>query len=120
MRRTRSEEPKQPSRAVQATSTAPERQPAPPRQATPGGAKPPDAWRPSGNFAYGKKFYDTPWRVMQTHDLEWFLNAERTPQATREKIVAELAWRDHETSTLEAAEAAHRAELDKPFDDQIP
>lgn len=80
----------------------------------------PDVWRPTGDFGYGKKFYSTPWSVMQTHDLEWFLNAERTPQATREKIVAELTWRDYETSTLEAADEEHRAKLSEPLDERIP
>jgi hypothetical protein len=99
------------------------RSPAPPRashdpERTSDGK--PAQMRPGGIFGYGKKNYDVPWNVMTTRDLEWFLNAERTPQATREKIIAEMAWRDWETSQLDAGEAAHRAKLAEPLDDQIP
>lgn len=95
---------------------APPSRPEPARSA---GAKPAEM-RPGGIFGYGKKFYDVPWNVMSTRDLEWFLDFERTPQATREKIVAELSWRDYETSQLQAGEAAERAKLAEPFDDEIP
>jgi hypothetical protein len=77
--------------------------------------------RPGGIFGYGKKFYETPWTVMHTRDLEWFLNFDHTPQNTREKIIAELAWREWETSQLEAGEAAERAKRERePLDDKIP
>jgi hypothetical protein len=61
--------------------------------------------RPSGAFGYGKKFIDTPWDMMKGADLTWFLNAERTPQNVREKIVQELAWREHEQQQFETAKA---------------
>lgn len=61
--------------------------------------------RPSGSFGYGKKFIDTPWDMMRGDDLTWFLNAERTPQNVREKIVQELAWRENEQQQFEAAKA---------------
>lgn len=110
-RRTRREEPKEPSRSVQATS------PAPARHSVDGK---PEVMRPTGNFGYGKKFYDTPWNVMASRDLEWFLSAERTPQNTREKIVAELSWREYEAASLERTEEHERAKRDAPFDDDIP
>lgn len=104
------EDSKEPSRGAPSMSAAPAR-------ASDGK---PAIHRPSGVFGYGKKFYEVPWNVMNTRDLEWFLGAERTPQTTREKIHAELSWRDYETSQLAAGEAAARAKLAEPFDDEIP
>jgi hypothetical protein len=103
-------------------------EPKPPREAPPSRSEParaadnskPEAMRPGGIFGYGKKNYDVPWNVMSTRDLEWFLNAERTPQNIREKIHAELSWREYETSQLEAGEAGARSKASEPFDDQIP
>ncbi len=95
------------------------RSPAPPPSHVEAGEKP-DVIRPGGIFGYGKKFYDVPWQVMESRDLEWFLGAERTPQNIREKIACELAWRDYQTSQLDAGEARRRAEADQPFDDKIP
>jgi hypothetical protein len=89
-------------------------------EASPQSVPKPTAWRPTGNFGYGKKFFEVPWSVMTTRDLEWFLDAERTPSATKDKIIAELQWREYEASQLDAADAAHRADLKKPFDDQVP
>jgi hypothetical protein len=111
-RRTRREEPKEPSRSVQATSPAPARQPSADGK--------PDVLRPSGIFGYGKKCYDIPWNVMSVRDLEWFLGADRTPQNTREKIIAELAWREYEAAGLQRVEDAERAKREAPLDDEIP
>jgi len=79
--------------------------------------------RPGGDFGYGKKFAQTPWSVMTTRDLEWFLGAERTPPNVRTKIAVELAWRDYETSLLDSArrqqaanDEASIASDDIPFD----
>lgn len=111
------EQPPSPPREARVTGASAAREPAPQRENGKPGVMP---QRPSGIFGYGKKNYETPWDVMSTRDLTWFLNAERTPQNTREKIVAELAWREHEALQLDAAEAALRLERDKPFDDTIP
>jgi hypothetical protein len=83
-------------------------------------AERPEALRPAGIFGYGKKYYDVPWNVMKGADLEWFLNAERTPQVIRERIVAELAWRENETAQLEAGIARDRAQNTAPLSDDIP
>lgn len=112
MHRTRREEPKQPSRPVQAMSTAPARQ---------GGARDkPLRARPGGPFSYGKKFRDTPINVMTTSDLEWFLNADRTPQDVRHRIVDELDWRDYEASQMERVDEATRAKQNAPLDEEVP
>jgi hypothetical protein len=115
--RTPKEELKEPSRSAEAASAVPARARTDPTRDAEGS---PTVWRPTGNFAYGKKFYDVPFSVMTTRDLEWFLNAERTPEKVREKIVAELTWREHEASKLDAADKAHRQQLAEPFDDEIP
>lgn len=73
--------------------------------------------RPGGAFSYGKKYFDVPWNVMKTDDLTWFLNADRTPQHVREKIVLELEWREYETRQLEAVIAAERP---VELSDEIP
>lgn len=94
--------------------------PPPPAPARSPGAKP-DQKRVGGNFGYGKKHYDTPWQVMKGDDLEWFLNAERTPQHIREKIVNELSWREYETAQLEAGIARQREEDGKnPIGEDVP
>lgn len=94
--------------------------PAPRREIPVGHDGKPRVMRPTGAFGYGKKFYETPWGVMLKRDLEWFRGADRTPNTIRNQIDAELAWRDYETSQLDAAKEREREELKKPFDDQIP
>ena len=74
--------------------------------------------RPGGLFGYGKKFADTPWEVMHARDLEWFLGAERTPANIRERIVIELAWRDWETSQLEASRERQRQDDEAALKDE--
>ena len=76
--------------------------------------------RPGGMFGYGKKFVDTPWNVMKASDLEWFLNAERTPQHIREKIVGEIEWRDYEADRMRAVDEQTRAAREAPLSDDIP
>ena len=76
--------------------------------------------RPGGMFGYGKKFVDTPWNVMKSSDLEWFLNADRTPQAVREKIVAEMEWRDYESERMRAVDEQSRAARELPLEENIP
>lgn len=80
----------------------------------------PRVMRPTGLFGYGKKYAETPWSVMLKRDLEWFRGADRTPDQIRSSIDAELAWRDYETSQLDAAKERDRAQAEQPFDDQIP
>lgn len=110
MHRTRPVAPKEPTPSVQAMSPAPARP----------GLKP-TLQRPGGIFGYGRKNYDVPWNVMKADDLHFFLHAERTPQHIRERIVAELAWRDYETEQLEAGIARQRAEdAANPISDDIP
>lgn len=108
MHRTRPAEQKDSAASQQPMSTAPARP----------GAKP-DVPRPGGIFGYGRKFYDTPWNVMKSGDLEWFLAAERTPQHIRERIHAELSWREYETSELEAGIARQKA-AEPPISDDVP
>lgn len=91
-----------------------------PRRAAAGSGLQPDVARPGGMFGYGKKYVDTPWNVMRAADLEWFLNADRTPQDIRQKIVAELAWRDYEVAQLEAGIAQERAAREAPLEEDIP
>lgn len=76
--------------------------------------------RPGGAFSYGKKFKDVPWNVMNIRDLEWFLNAERTPNDVRHRIVAEMAWREYETAQMERVDEQTRAAREAPLDDDIP
>jgi hypothetical protein len=111
-RRSRPEEQKEPSRSAHAGAS-------PARHETAADGKP-EVYRPTGNFGYGKKFYDVPWNVMSTRDLEWFLNAERTPQNTRDKIIAELQWREWEASKLDRVEEEIRQKQAEPFDEHIP
>lgn len=93
---------------------------APPARA-PGNAAEPMGARPGGMFGYGKKFVDTPWNVMKSSDLEWFLNAERTPQHVREKIVAEMEWRDYESDRMHAMDEQIRAAREAaPLSEEIP
>jgi ERF superfamily protein len=84
----------------------------PPREIPTGSDGKPRMLRPGGNFGYGRKFADTPWSVMKSSDLEWFRTAERTPANIRERIDIEMAWRDWETSQLDAARQRQRAEDD--------
>lgn len=76
--------------------------------------------RPGGAFGYGKKHRDTPWNVMKGDDLEWFLNADRTPQDVRAKIVAELEWRDYEHARMDAVDQQARMQRQAPLDNDIP
>lgn len=73
--------------------------------------------RPLGNFAYGKKYVNVPWAVMDTSDLIWFRDAERTPPIIREKCKAELAWRDHEGQKLDEARRAQQNEDTRSLED---
>ena len=66
--------------------------------------------RPTGNFAYGKKFVNIPWNLMNISDLIWFRDAERTPTIIRDKCKAELAWRDHEAQKLDESRRAQQNE----------
>lgn len=91
---------------------------APPR--APGGVAQPMSARPGGMFGYGKKFVDTPWNVMKGADLEWFLNAERTPQHVREKIVAEMEWREYDLDRMHAMDEQIRAAREEQLSDDIP
>lgn len=77
--------------------------------------------RPTGPFAYGKKYADMPWNVMFSNQLEWFRDQPNTPRAVREKCEAELAHRAHEASQLDMAQA-RRAQDDaaNPISDDIP
>jgi hypothetical protein len=113
------EQPPIPHREVRSPSPSATREPAPQRETIKGAEHLPI--RPSGIFGYGKKNYETPWDVMSTRDLEWFLNAERTPQHVREKIMAELEWREHEAAQFAASEAAVRLKREtEVFDEHIP
>lgn len=84
--------------------------------------------RPGGDFGYGRKYAQTPWSVMTSRDLTWFLSPERsTPPHIRTKIAVELAWREYEASQLDgarerqrASDAASIASDDIPFDPPVP
>lgn len=106
-------QPQLPPSAVAASrppaAPAPASTPPPAREIPTGSDGKPRMLRPGGNFGYGKKFADTPWSVMTTRDLEWFRNAERTPANIRERIDIEMAWREWETSQLDAARQRQRA-----------
>lgn len=73
--------------------------------------------RPGGDFSYGKKFRDTPINVMTTSDLEWFLNADRTPQDVRHRIVDELQWREYEAARSKKVQTPMQ---DVALDEDIP
>lgn len=107
-----------PKPAATSQKPAPAAASAPPR--APGSAAQPMSTRPGGMFGYGKKFVDTPWNVMKGSDLEWFLNAERTPQHVREKIVAEMEWREYDTDRMHAMDEQIRAAREAPLSDDIP
>jgi hypothetical protein len=86
-----------------------------------GGDGKPRILRPGGNFGYGKKCAETPWNCMHLRDLEWFLQAERTPEMVRQKIAAELAWRDYDTAQLNAArDQQRRVDMEAANDTDIP
>jgi hypothetical protein len=92
-----------------------------PREVPVGADGKPRILRSGGNFGYGKKFATTPWEMMTVRDLEWFRNAERTPESVREKIDIELAWRAYDNAVFESARDADRAAAAAvPFDDHIP
>jgi len=111
-------------RTPPSTSHAAERE-APPARPTPeiptGSDGKPRMLRPSGNFGYGKKYAEVPWSVMQSRDLNWFLNAERTPDNIRSKIATELVWRQYDASLLDAARERQRlADQGAANDEDIP
>jgi hypothetical protein len=101
--------------ALNLGATAPEDVPA-------GADGKPRVARSGGDFGYGRKFATTPWSVMETRDLKWFLGAERTPTNIRQKIAVELAWRDYETSQLDAARERQRMADEESIgrDEDIP
>jgi len=109
-----------PSAPAPTSASAPE--PHAPRREVPIGADgKPRVLRSGGNFGYGKKFATTPWEMMTKRDLEWFRDAERTPENVRTKIDIELAWRAYDNAIFESARDADRAAADAvPFDDRIP
>lgn len=110
---------KEPARSPQQRAPAVPRPPESARSASV--LKQPEVMRPSGNFGYGRKFRDIPWSLMYTRDLEWFLNAERTPQPTRDDILAEMAWREYDEARLSAQVAREKAaEEANPLSDDIP
>lgn len=79
--------------------------------------------RPTGQFAYGKKFVNVPWNIMNRSDLEWFRDADRTPQIIRDRCKAELAWRDADQKRADDLRAAQQTENDRnvaPDDSDIP
>ncbi len=61
--------------------------------------------RPTGQFAYGKKFVNVPWSVMNTSDLVWFRDADRTPPIIRDRCKAELTWREADQKKADALKA---------------
>lgn len=73
--------------------------------------------RPSGAFDYGKTYRDVPWDLMKIDQLSWFLEAERTPQRVREKIVHELEWREYLEAQYQRQIAA---ETPVELSDEIP
>jgi ERF superfamily len=78
--------------------------------------------RPTGQFAYGKKFVNVPWNIMNTSDLIWFRDADRTPAVIRERCKAELAWREAGQRNSEAirAQQADQDAQPAPDDSDIP
>lgn len=95
--------------------------PAQPKLTTDGGLPP----RPTGQFAYGKKFVNVPWNVMDTSQLEWFRDAERTPPIIRDRCKAELAWREAERKKVDTLRTASQeqdshAGFDDSDDGKIP
>lgn len=76
--------------------------------------------RPTGQFAYGKKFVNMPWNVMDRSQLEWFRDAERTPPIIREKCKAELAWRRLDAQKGESIAARQAEDDNQSLDDPIP
>lgn len=102
-------EPKQPGGATVPAPARPSIAPHTPQEVPMAADGRPKLMRPSGDFGYGKKYASTPWGVMHTRDLEWFLAAERTPANIRERIAIELAWRDWETAQLDADRDRQRA-----------
>jgi hypothetical protein len=80
---------------------APPTQEAPPPRPSDGTLPP----RPTGDFGFGKKYPNTPWSLIPSHALEWFLTAERIPNHIREKCEIELAWRHQEAAQMDAAQA---------------
>lgn len=78
--------------------------------------------RPTGQFAYGKKFVNVPWSVMNTSDLLWFRDADRTPPIIRDRCKAELTWREADQQKADALKA-QQADQDSqaaPDDSDIP
>jgi hypothetical protein len=100
----------------------PHERPAAPASTTPPARSDGLPLRPTGNFAYGKKFVNTPWNLMAMSDLEFFSGpqAERTPPVVKDKCKAEIAWRHHENRQLDAMKQQRTTENDLPFDDKIP
>lgn len=80
--------------------------------------------RPAGMFAYGKKFVNVPWNVMNRSDLEWFRDADRTPAIIRDRCKAELAWRDADQKRADdlrtQQETSDRQAMDHDDSDHIP
>lgn len=78
--------------------------------------------RPTGNFAYGKKFVAVPWSLMNTSDLLWFRDAERTPPIIRDRCKAELAWREADAKKSDALKAQQNEQDNQaaPDDSDIP
>lgn len=95
-----------------------------PRPTAPASTTPPSRdglpLRPTGQFAYGKKFVNTPWNLMAMSDLEWFRDADRIPPIIKDKCRAEIAWRHHENQKLDAMKQQRVVEDNQPFDDKIP
>jgi hypothetical protein len=114
------QEPRRESPSHAASSPPPARPAPPPAPDYRTSTEPPDVPRPGGIFSYGKKFRDVPWNVMKGADLEWFLNAERTPNDIRHKIVAEMAWRDYETAQMERVDDEIRKDRERPLEEDIP
>lgn len=109
----------EPQRESPSHAASAARSPAPPAPVAVPGERP-EVPRPGGPFSYGKKFKEVPWNVMNGRDLEWFLNAERTPNDVRHKIVSEMAWRDYETSQMERIDDEIRKDRERPLEEDIP
>jgi hypothetical protein len=76
--------------------------------------------RPTGDFGYGKKYPTTPWNLVPSHALEWFLTAERVPLMVREKCETELAWRRQEADQMEAAREHEQQRASAEDHDNVP